>query len=133
MEDLDSILIKAFEERIGVLKAVCKSAEVNKKKVLAWQEITDIVNANDGKTSRTIDQVKTRYKNIYNSTKKKLGNLKKSASKTGGGSAGAKLSTAENKVLELFSETPTFTGIAGSRESAIRGDETFVQNKGNNT
>ena len=122
-ENLDVLLIDLYESRIGVLKSTLKSADINKKKKKAWEEITTTINANDGRCSRTVDQIKARYKNMYNRAKSKLSRMKSHSSKTGGGEhCPIQLQTHEKKILELFGDTPSFNGIPGGRESTIEGE-----------
>lgn len=126
-KDIDSFLIEKYEEKIGILKNKEKTADINKKKKNAWEEITNSVNALDGKSCRTVSQVKTRYKNMYNRAKQKLSRIRSHSTTTGGGSPFAvKLTPTEQKIADLFGESPTFKGIPGSRESSVQGSSTSV-------
>lgn len=125
--EIDLFLIEKYEEKIGILKSKEKTADINKKKKKAWEEITTGVNALDGKCSRTVEQVKTRYKNMYNRAKQKLSRIRSHNSTTGGGSTSSiKLTSTEQKIAELFGDSPTFQGIPGSRESSVQGSLTAI-------
>lgn len=124
--ELDRFLIEKYEEKVGILKNKEKSADINRRKREAWQEITTAVNALDGKGSRSVEQIKARYKNMYNRAKSKLSKMRRHASGTGGGSASTiTLTATEQKIADLFGDSPTFKGILDARESSIGPREAF--------
>ena len=77
-----------------------------------WKKIADAVNA-VGMVMRTTTEVRERWRNLHLQGKKEYSELAKEQKKTGGGPAPKMPSTLTAKLIDLFKETPSFTGLEG--------------------
>lgn len=77
-----------------------------------WKKIADAVNA-VGVAMRTTTEVREKRRNLHSQAKKEYSELAKEQKKTGGGPAPKMPSTLIAKVIDLFKETPSFTGLEG--------------------
>ena len=62
---------------------------------------------------RTAQEVRDKWKNLTSTAKKEFSDFGKEQRKTGRGPAPKKPSNATAKVIEIFKETPSFTGLSG--------------------
>ena len=107
-----AVLTEKYEENIEILQSKFTNSVTNAKKNKVWEEIAAAVNA-VGVTLRTTQEVKDKWKNLQCTAKKEFSGFKKEQKKTGGGPAPSNPSEATLKIIELFSETPFFTGLQG--------------------
>ena len=77
-----------------------------------WCKIAEAVNAK-GAAQRTTAEVREKWKNLHSQAKKEFTELAKEQKKTGGGEAPKMPSVATAKIIDLFKETPSFTGLEG--------------------
>ena len=105
-----AVLTEKYEENIEILQSKFTNSVSNAKKNKVWEEIAAAVNA-VGVTLRTTQEVK--WKNLQCTAKKEFRGFKKEQRKTGGGPAPSNPSEATLKIIEMFSETPSFTGLQG--------------------
>ena len=90
------------------------------KKNLVWEDIAAAVNA-VGVALRTTQEIKDKRKNLQSAAKKEFSGFRKEQKKTGGGPARPKPSEATLKIIEIFSETPSFTGLQGFETGRFAG------------
>ena len=76
------------------------------------KKITDSVNA-VGVAMRTTAEVRKKLQNLHSQAKKEFSELTKEQKKTGGGPAPKMPSALTAKVIDIFKETPSFTGLEG--------------------
>ena len=107
-----AVLTEKYEENIEILQSKFTNNVTNAKKNKVWEEIAAAVNA-VGVTLRTTQEVKDKWKNLQCTAKKEFSGFKKEQKKTGGGPAPSNPSEATLKIIEMFSETPSFTGLQG--------------------
>ena len=107
-----AVLTEKYEENIEILQSKFTNSVTNAKKNKVWEEIAAAVNA-VGVTLRTTQEVKDKWKNLQCTAKKEFSGFKKEQKKTGGGPAPSNPSEATLKIIEMFSETPSFTGLQG--------------------
>ena len=77
-----------------------------------WKKITYAVNA-VGVAMRTTTEVREKWRNLHSQAKKEFSELAKEQKKTGGGPAPKMPSALIAKVIDIFKETPSFTGLEG--------------------
>ena len=77
-----------------------------------WKKIADSVNA-VGVAMRTTAEVRKKLQNLHSQAKKEFSELTKEQKKTGGGPAPKMPSALTAKVIDIFKETPSFTGLKG--------------------
>ena len=66
-----------------------------------------------GVDSRTVQEVKDKWKNLTSTAKKEFSDFGKEQRKTGGGPAPKKPSAATAKIIDIFKEKSSFTGLSG--------------------
>ena len=76
------------------------------------KKIANAVNA-VGVAMRTTTDVREKWRNLHSQAKKEYSELAKEQNKTGGGPAPKMASALTAKVIDLFKETPSFTGLEG--------------------
>ena len=62
---------------------------------------------------RTTAEVRGKWRNLHSQAKKEFSGLAKEQKKTGGGPAPKMPSAFTAKVIDIFKETPSFTGLEG--------------------
>ena len=76
------------------------------------EKIADSVNV-VGVAMRTTAEVREKWRNLHSQAKKEFSELTKEQKKTGGGPAPKMPSALTAKVIYIFKETPSFTGLEG--------------------
>ena len=97
-----ALICDAAEQNLSVIKNKFSSALTNKNKTKVWEDITARVNSL-GVCLRSVAEVKVKYA--------------ASQRETGGGKKPASPVSATKKIIDLFGEDPSFSGIAGGVES----------------
>ena len=77
------VLIEEYEVKRDIFEGKFSNTLTNIKKKNAWQEVTSKVNAL-GVDSRTVEEIKIKWKNLCSSAKGSFHEFKKSTHKTGG-------------------------------------------------
>lgn len=106
------VLTERVEEKLDLIRSKFSDSVTNAKKNAAWLEITEAVNA-VGVAYRTVQEVRDKWKNMTSTAKKEFSDFGKEQRKTGGGPAPKKPSAATAKIIEIFKETASFTGLSG--------------------
>ncbi|XP_026123669.1 uncharacterized protein LOC113106204 isoform X2 [Carassius auratus] len=110
------VLMHAYEEFKPIILKRSNTAASAKARELAWQKITDRVNAcNPSGATRTLSQVKMKHKNILQKANRK----KTEARLTGGGAPPPPLTPSEELALSLNKGRPVVAGIPGGSSSHI--------------
>jgi molecular chaperone DnaK (HSP70) len=107
-----AVLTEKVEENISIIQSKFTNAVTNKRKNLIWDVITASVNS-VGVDNRTVQEVKDKWKNLQSTAKKVFSGFRKQTKKTGGGPAPKPPSAATTKIIDMFKETPSFTGLQG--------------------
>lgn len=123
-----AVLTEKYEENIEILQSKFTNSVTNAKKNKVWEEIAAAVNA-VGVTLRTTQEVKDKWKNLQCTAKKEFNGFKKEQKKTGGGPAPSNPSEATLKIIEMFSETPSFTGLQGFETGGFTNGNLFLRIK----
>ena len=110
-------LTEKVEETLAILQSKLTNSITNQKKNELWSKIAAAVNA-VGTEKRTLNEVKEKWKNLHSSAKKEFAGFTKERKKTGGGPAPKAPSAATAKIIELFKETLSFTGLEGFETGA---------------
>ena len=77
-----------------------------------WRKIAEAVNA-IGVAMRTTAEGREKWRNLQSQAKKEFSELSKEQKKTGGGPAPKMPSALTAEVIDIFKETPSFTGLEG--------------------
>ena len=107
-----AVLTEKVEENLSLIQSKFTNSVTNQKKNEMWKKIADAVNA-VGVAMRTTTEVRDMWRNLHSQAKKGYSELAKEQKKTGGGPAPKMPSTLRAKVIDLFKETPSFTGLEG--------------------
>ena len=107
-----SVLMEKYEENMEILQSKFTNSITHPKKNKIWEEIAEAVNA-VGVTVRSPHDVREKWKNLQSTAKKEFSGFKKEQRKTGGGPAPTNPTEATLKIIDMFSETPLFTGLQG--------------------
>ncbi|KAK3746011.1 hypothetical protein QZH41_011285, partial [Actinostola sp. cb2023] len=106
-----------FDGRFVILDRGRKSTK-NKAKI--WEEITRKVNSL-GVCLRTIQEVKDKWRTMVTGAKKEFNKVSTSRKMTGGGGGPESPTGQTKKLIELFGDDPSFSGIAGGIDSGLAG------------
>ena len=108
-----AILTGKVEENLFIIQSKLTNTVIQRqKKNEIWYKIAEAVNAK-GVAQRTTAEVREKWKNLHSQAKKEFTELAKEQKKTGGGEAPKMLVAAIAKIIDLFKETPSFTGLEG--------------------
>ena len=106
------MLTETVEENVDLVRSKFYYNVTNANNNAAWLEITEAVTA-VGVAYRTVQEVRDKWKSLASTAKKEFSDFGKEQRKTGGGPAPKKPSNATAKIVEIFKETPLFTGLLG--------------------
>ena len=81
-----------------------------------WRNIVSKVNAH-GVTVRTVSEVKDKWRAMVMGAKKDFSREKRERRKTGGGKEPAAATQRSEKIIQMFGDEPSFSGIPGGIES----------------
>ena len=107
-----SVLTEKYEENMDILQSKLTNSVTNTKKNQVWENIAAAVNS-VGVALRTTQEVRDKWKNLQSIAKKEFSGFKNEQKKTGGGPAPPNPSEATLKIIEMFGDTPSFTGLQG--------------------
>jgi len=107
-----ALLTEKVEENLSLIQSKLTNNVTNQKKNEMWKKIADSVNA-VGVAMRTTAEVCEKWRNLHSQAKKEFSELTKEQKKTGGGPAPKMPSALTAKVIDIFKETPSFTGLEG--------------------
>ena len=105
-------MTEKVEENVDLVRSKFSYNVTYAKNNAAWLEITEAVTA-VGVAYRTVQEVWDKWKSLTSTAKKEFSDFGKEQRKTGGGPASKKPSNATAKIVEIFKETPLFTGLLG--------------------
>ena len=107
-----AVLTERVEENLLLIQSKFTNSVTYQKKNEMWKKIADAVNA-VGVAMRTTAKVHEKWRNLQSQAKKEFSELAKEQKKTGGGPAPKMPSALTAKVIDIFKETPSFTGLEG--------------------
>ncbi|XP_068762578.1 nuclear apoptosis-inducing factor 1-like isoform X1 [Montipora capricornis] len=113
-----AVIFEEAEQNIEIIKSKFTSTLTNKNKTKVWEDITAKVNSL-GVCSRSVFEVKEKWRGMVGAAKKEFVKFGASQRKTGGGEKPASPKSSSKKIIELFGEDPSFSGIQGGLESAV--------------
>jgi hypothetical protein len=111
-----TLLLELAEGNLCVIREKFSNTLNNKMKANVWKSITDKVNA-IGVAKRTTGEIKDKWRTMVSAAKKDYSRSKHQQKKTGGGSAPAPVKETSRRIIELFEDEPSFSGITGGIES----------------
>ena len=109
-------ITELVEENLILIQSKLTNAITNKRKQEIWAKIAAQVNA-IGVTPRSVQDIKDKWKNLQTNAKKEFARQKRSFGQTGGGPPLKKPSEATEKMIRLFENAPSFTGLNGFETS----------------
>ena len=107
-----SVITEKVKNHLEVIQSKFSNNLTNKKKNQIWQEITEAVNA-VGMAGRSLTEVKDKWRSMHSIAKKEFSAFRRETQKTGGGPAPKPPSLSSEKIIEVFEDTPAFSGLNG--------------------
>ena len=107
-----SVITDSVRKNLDIIQSKLTNNITNKKKNQIWEEITKDVNA-VGKANRTVQEVKDQWKNLHSTAKKEFSTFREESKKTGGGPPPKQPSQSSEQIIEIFEDTPAFSGLRG--------------------
>ncbi|KAL9976976.1 hypothetical protein ACROYT_G014327 [Oculina patagonica] len=95
------VLMEKYKENMEILQSKFTNSITTLKKNKIWEEIAEAVNTRE------------KWKNLTSTAKKEFSGFKKEQKKMGGGPAPSNPTEVTLKIIDMFSETPSFTGLQG--------------------
>ena len=105
-----AIITENVKNNLAIVQSKLTNNVTNKNKNEFWEDITRAVNA-VGLSSRTVTEVKDKWKNLHSTAKKEFSSFRRESRMTGGGPTPKPPSVANEKIIEIFEETPAFRGF----------------------
>lgn len=109
-------ILKMAEENLTVIREKFSNTITNQRKKEVWKTIADKVNSL-GVAKRTVTEVKDKWRSMVMGAKKEFALEKRSRNKTGGGKESTPPSGNSERIINLFGDEPSFSGISGGIES----------------
>ena len=110
------IIMQAAEENLDVIKNKFSNTLTNQNKLKVRETITERVNSL-GVSQRSVAEVKEKWRGMVSSAKKEHCKIAADRVKTGGGKRPASPKEETKRIIELFGDDPSFSGITGGIES----------------
>lgn len=118
-----TIILEQVERHLDIIRGKHSNAVTNARKQKAWQDITRSVNSL-GYAQRTAAEVRDKWRNLTQQAKKQHAGLVKARRKTGGGPCeAAGNNTITQKIIDIFQDEPSFSGITDGYETSVFGGE----------
>lgn len=111
-----TLLLEEAEKNLDIIKNKFSTVLTNKKKNEVWEKISRKVNAL-GVCVRTVQEIKDKWRGMISSAKKEHCNVAKQKRMTGGGQKPSSPKPTTKKIIDLFGDNPSFSGISGELES----------------
>ncbi|XP_046372613.1 uncharacterized protein LOC124146387 [Haliotis rufescens] len=107
------LIAELVEKHISILNSKLCSTVTHERKKAIWAL---------GVCQRTTKEIKTKWTNMHQAAKREFSNRQLDMRKTGGGPCIAPLSTTSEKIVDIYKERPSFTGLTG-----IESDDLVMQ------
>ena len=111
-----AVILEEAEKHLNIIKSKFSNVITNRKKNEVWESIRQKVNAL-GVCVRTVQEVKDKWRGMVSSAKKEHSKIGKEKKMTGGGRKPGSPNPSTQKIIDLFGEDPSFSGISGGLES----------------
>ncbi|KAK3725269.1 hypothetical protein QZH41_001284 [Actinostola sp. cb2023] len=113
-----SLILEQAEKDLDVIKSKFSSVITNKRKNRVWEEIAKVNSL--GVCIRSVSEVKDKWRAMVSNTRKEHAKVNKDQRKTGGGEKTTSPKITTRKIIDLFGEDPSFSGIRGGFDSASK-------------
>lgn len=112
-------LAEKYEEFRELLDAKHKGSSTNKLKKDAWEKIWSQHDARFPGTNRTVEDLRNRLSKLKSESRDRLSEYKRSRAATGGGEHPDEPSPAQQKILDICENTPSFQGLHGVESGSM--------------
>ena len=112
-------ILNMAEENLSIIRDTFSNVLTNQKKAEVWKKIVQQVNSH-GVAKRTVTEVKDKWRSMVMGAKKDYSREKQGRKKTGGGQQPAPPSNQSTRIINLFGDEPSFSGIPGGIESGAK-------------
>ena len=99
-------LVRDKEKQLFGTGLVANGASQRKQ---TWEEVTKALNAENGSTKRSTDQIKKKWYNLKSATKTRNAEVKRSRQLTGGGPQESGLTSTQAAIVDFVGNTPSFS------------------------
>jgi len=113
-----NVITRLVEKYINIISEKFSTNVTNDKKRAVWKKITEEVNAL-GVANRTVKEVKTKWTNLHQEAKKSFTEFKREQQKTGGGPPPKPLTEATQRIVEIYKDCSSFTGLSGVESDSM--------------
>ncbi|CAC5360884.1 unnamed protein product [Mytilus coruscus] len=112
-----TLITELVQQNISLLSDKFKSSHgtssvTSEKKRLVWEHITERVNSL-GVCPRSTKEIKTKWSNLHQEAKKAYTEKARDHHRTGGGPPPKPLSETQEKIVDIYKDCPSFTGLQG--------------------
>ncbi|XP_048589691.1 myb/SANT-like DNA-binding domain-containing protein 4 isoform X2 [Nematostella vectensis] len=111
-----NVITESVETKKDILQSKFTNNLTNQMKQKVWLDITAKVNA-VGVAYRTVEEVRVKWKALFSVAKKEYSVAKKGKRQTGGGPPPKEPSEISKQIVEVYDNTPGFSGIEGGFET----------------
>ena len=119
-----SIITEMVEENVELLNSKFTNTVTNERKKGVWKRITARVNA-CGVSERGEKEVKDKWRGLQQNAKKEYQGIREERRRTGGGPPPQGGDSITERIIALYGDTPTFSGIAGTETGMPNGNSIF--------
>ena len=105
-------------ENKEILDSKLTNQVTNIKKQKIWESTQSKINSL-GFANRSTTEVKNKWSNMVQKAKKENSEFKKKMSKTGGGPQPTPISPISARIIEVYGDTPGFSGLTGVESSSF--------------
>ena len=111
-----TLILQLAEENLDIIREKFSSTVTNKRKQAVWESICVKVNAL-GVAKRSATDVKEKWRAMRNEVRKEMSREKNSLGKTGGGKPPEPPKAISKRIIDIFGDEPSFSGIQDGIES----------------
>ncbi|XP_048118556.1 myb-related transcription factor, partner of profilin-like [Alosa alosa] len=115
-----SVLVDLVDQHRQVLFSKFKNARSNAAKTQQWQHITDRVNAVGLSCRRTVEDIRSKWRDYSSVTKRKAATLRRERERTGGGRTSLPSLTAEEERVVAILGPEALEGVPGGIDMFAR-------------
>lgn len=112
-------LAEKYEEHKEIIDGTSKEACANKKKAETWAKILTQFSARFPAVDRSTEDLKNRLSKLKTESREYHSKAKKHRRGTGGGPPVSPPTAAQQKILDVSQETPSFTGLDGVESGEV--------------
>ncbi|XP_063410794.1 uncharacterized protein LOC134693809 [Mytilus trossulus] len=112
-----TLITELVQQNISIISDKFNSSQgtssvTSEKKKLIWEHITERVNSL-GVCPRSTKEIKNKWSNLHQEAKKAYSEKARDHQRTGGGPPPKPLTEAQERIVDIYKDCPSFTGLQG--------------------